>query len=104
MNTIVYSENEGGVSRAPEFDKQITVTLNQRDYVEVLRLKDTLSNAEFDEEKSNSITTEDVMKYLVLQMLENIDNGGHYDIIPSDECDSEIDERMLEDFYTKSRR
>ena len=55
MNTIVYSENEGGVSRAPEFDKQITVTLNQRDYVEVLRLKDTLSNAEFDEEKSNQI-------------------------------------------------
>ena len=103
MNTIVYSENEGGVSRAPEYDKQITVTLNQRDYVEVLRLQDKLGNAEFNEEKSNSITTENVTKYLVLQMLENIDNGGHYDIIPDDESD-EIDERMLNDFYTKSER
>lgn len=100
---IIYSNKEGGVSRAPEYDKQITVTLNQRDYVEVLRLQDKLGNAEFNEEKSNSITTENVTKYLVLQMLENIDNGGHYDIIPDDESD-EIDERMLNDFYTKSER
>ena len=100
---IVYSKEEGGVSTAPEFDKIIPVTLNQRDYVEVLRLQDKLGNAEFNEEKSNSITTENVTKYLVLQMLENIDNGGHYDIIPDDESD-EIDERMLNDFYTKSER